>query len=233
MQTTRRRPGANRTGPRRARDFHRASRVVHRTWIRLISNPNAPDDSVRGNLQSDFQTKVPGIQISEHLAETGELCMDKFSILRGVTPHAGCSPFGPRIRQHGQQANPGARSTQVLHRSSAKERPSRQRYSQRMSRYRKASHGAPAFWAFVTRHLETKSTPTFVRKTILVSAESRSAWRNRHRRSEASAASLLLKKLDRRFAALWKKNDQLLEGLDQFGDQAYSMITSSRARQRV
>ena len=38
------------------------------------------------------------------------------------------------------------------------------------------------------------------------------------------------KKLDRRFASL-EQNDQLLEGLDQFGEQAYSMITSSSGAQ--
>ncbi len=41
---------------------------------------------------------------------------------------------------------------------------------------------------------------------------------------------ICFEKLDRRFAQL-EQNDQLLDGLDQFGEQAYSMITSSRARE--
>jgi hypothetical protein len=47
---------------------------------------------------------------------------------------------------------------------------------------------------------------------------------------EVKRRQSLLKKLDRRFSEL-EKNDQLLDGLDQFGDQAYSMITSPRARE--
>jgi uncharacterized protein (DUF1501 family) len=47
---------------------------------------------------------------------------------------------------------------------------------------------------------------------------------------EVTRRQQLLKKLDRRFAEL-EKTDQLLEGLDQFGEQAYSMITSSRTRE--
>ena len=40
----------------------------------------------------------------------------------------------------------------------------------------------------------------------------------------------MLRKLDRRFAKLGKERTSYLEGLDQFGEQAYSMITSSRTR---
>ena len=46
---------------------------------------------------------------------------------------------------------------------------------------------------------------------------------------EVQKRQQLLKQLDRRFAAI-EEVDDLVDGLDQFGEQAYAMITSPRAR---
>ena len=54
----------------------------HPTWTRSISSPTLPDTH-RGTF-NPISTKVPGIQISEHLPKLAA-CMDKFTILRGVS----------------------------------------------------------------------------------------------------------------------------------------------------
>jgi hypothetical protein len=88
----------------------------------------------------------------------------------------------------------------------------------------KSSQGA-GFLGIRYAALETNSSPTFgqpfsVRGISLAGGIGI---------DEVKRRQVLLNKLDRRFADL-EKNDQLLDGLDQFGEQAYSMITSPRAR---
>jgi uncharacterized protein (DUF1501 family) len=89
----------------------------------------------------------------------------------------------------------------------------------------KSSHG-PGFLGIRYAPLETNSSPSFGRPYSVrgISLASGIGVDEVKRRQD------LLGKLDRRFAHM-EKSDQLLEGLDQFGEQAYSMITSSRARQ--
>jgi hypothetical protein len=89
----------------------------------------------------------------------------------------------------------------------------------------KSSHGA-GFLGIRYAPLETNSSPSFgqpysVRGISLPNGIGVDEVRRRQS---------LLTKLDRRFADL-EKHDQLLDGLDQFGEQAYSMITSPRARE--
>ena len=106
----------------------------------------------------------------------------------------------------------------------AKERPSDADIPTQVAVPR-AGHGA-GFLGIRYAALETKASPSFgqpfsVRGISLPSGIGV---------DEVKRRQSLLKKLDRRFSEL-EKNDQLLDGLDRFGDQAYSMITSSRARQ--
>jgi uncharacterized protein (DUF1501 family) len=89
----------------------------------------------------------------------------------------------------------------------------------------KSSQG-PGFLGIRYAPLETNSSPSFgqpysVRGISLAGGIGV---------DEVKRRQDLLRKLDRQFAHL-EKNDQLLDGLDRFGEQAYSMITSSRARQ--
>ena len=182
--------------------------------------PDAPDE-VRGQFKP-IATNVPGIQISEHLPKLAG-CADKFAILRGVSHTLAAHRLGR------EYVNTGSKPIPALEYPSygavlAKERPSDPDIPTQVAVPR-AGHGA-GFLGIRYAALETKSSPSFgqpysVRGISLPGGIGV---------DEVKRRQGLLKKLDRRFAEL-EKDDQLLDGLDRFGDQAYSMITSSRARQ--
>ena len=182
--------------------------------------PNAPDE-VRGKFKP-IDTNVPGIQISEHLPKLAQ-CMDKFAILRGVSHTLAAHRLGR------EYVNTGSKPIPALEYPSygavmAKERPSDADIPAQVAVPR-AGHGA-GFLGIRHAALETNSSPQFgqpysVRGISLA---------NGIGIDEVKRRQNLLKKLDRRFSEL-SKDDQLLDGLDQFGEQAYSMITSSRARE--
>ena len=182
--------------------------------------PDAPDE-VRGKFKP-IKTNVPGIEISEHLPKLAG-CADKFAILRGVSHTLAAHRLGR------EYVNTGSKPIPALEYPSygavvAKECPGDPDIPTHVAVPR-AGHGA-GFLGIKYAALETKSSPNFgqpfsVRGISLPGGIGV---------DEVNRRQNLLKKLDRRFADL-EKNDQLLDGLDRFGDQAYSMITSSRARQ--
>ena len=182
--------------------------------------PDAPDE-FRGQFKP-ISTNVPGIQISEHLPKLAS-CMDKFAILRGVSHTLAAHRLGREYVNTGSKPIPALEYpsySSVL----AKEHPSEPDVPTNVA-VPKASQGA-GFLGIRYAALETKAQPTFgnpfsVRGISLPGGIGV---------DEVKRRQGLLKKLDRRFAEL-EQNDQLLEGLDQFGEQAYSMITSPRARQ--
>ena len=167
-------------------------------------------------------TNVPGIQISEHLPKLASVA-DKFAILRGVSHTLAAHRLGR------EYVNTGSKPIPALEYPSfgavlSKERPSEPDIPSQVA-VPKSSHGA-GFLGIRYAALETNSSPNFgqpysVRGISLA---------NGIGVDEVKRRQSLLNQLDRRFAEL-EKNDQLLDGLDQFGEQAYAMITSSRARQ--
>ena len=182
--------------------------------------PNAPDE-FRGSFKP-IKTNVPGIQISEHLPKLARV-MDKFAILRGVSHTLAAHRLGQ------EYVNTGSKPIPALEYPSygavlSKEHPSESTIPTQVAVPR-GSQG-PGFLGIRYAALETNSTPSFgqpysVRGLSLPGGVGVEEVRRRQS---------LLQKLDRRFANL-EQNDQLLEGLDQFGQQAYSMITSPRARE--
>jgi uncharacterized protein (DUF1501 family) len=182
--------------------------------------PDAPAE-IRGSF-NPIATNVPGIQISEHLPKLAKVA-DKFAILRGVSHTRAAHRIGR------EYINTGSKPVPALEYPSygsvlAKERPSDQTLPSHVAIPR-SSQGA-GFLGIRYAALETNSSPQFgspysVRGISL--SDGIGVDEVRRRQS-------LLKKLDRRFAGL-EQNDQLLEGLDQYGEQAYSMITSPRARE--
>ena len=182
--------------------------------------PNAPDTH-RGTF-NPISTNVPGIQISEHLPKLAS-CMDKFVILRGVSHTLAAHRLGREYVNTGSKPIPALEYpsyASVL----TKERPADAEIPSAVAVPR-ASHGA-GFLGIRYSPLETNAQPNFgqsfsVRGISLPGGIGV---------DEVKRRQSLLKKLDRRFAEL-EKNDQLLDGLDQFGHQAYSMITSSKARE--
>ena len=167
-------------------------------------------------------TNVPGIQISEHLPKLASVA-DKFAILRGVSHTLAAHRLGQEYVNCGSKPIPALEYPSygaVL----SKERPSDSDIPSQVA-VPKSSHGA-GFLGIRYAPLETNSTPSFgqpysVRGISLPTGIGV---------DEVKRRQSLLAKLDRRFSDL-EKNDQLLDGLDKFGEQAYSMITSSRARE--
>jgi hypothetical protein len=182
--------------------------------------PDAPDE-FRGTF-NPISTNVPGIQISEHLPKLASVA-DKFAILRGVSHTLAAHRLGR------EYVNTGSKPIPALEYPSygavmSKERPSEPDIPTQVA-VPKSGQG-PGFLGIRYAALETSSTPSFgqpysVRGISLAGGIGV---------DEVKRRQGLLKKLDRRFAEL-EKNDQLLDGLDRFGEQAYSMITSPRARQ--
>ena len=182
--------------------------------------PNAPDE-FRGSFKP-IATNVPGIQISEHLPKLAAVA-DKFAILRGVSHTLAAHRLGR------EYVNTGSKPIPALEYPSygavlAKENPSDPNIPSLVA-VPKTGQG-PGFLGIRYAPLETNSSPSFgepysVRGISL--SEGIGIEEVKRRQS-------LLRKLDRRFSDL-EKNDQLLDGLDQFGEQAYSMITSAKARE--
>lgn len=182
--------------------------------------PDAPDE-FRGSF-NPISTNVPGIQISEHLPKLASVA-DKFAILRGVSHTLAAHRLGR------EYVNTGSKPIPALEYPSygavmSKEQPSDPDIPTQVA-VPKSGQG-PGFLGIRYAALETSSTPSFgqpysVRGISLAGGIGV---------DEVKRRQGLLKKLDRRFADL-EKNDQLLDGLDRFGEQAYSMITSPRARQ--
>ncbi len=181
--------------------------------------PDAPDTH-RGSFKP-ISTKVPGIQISEHLPKLAQ-CMDKFAILRGVSHTLAAHRLGQ------EYVNTGSKPIPSLEYPSyaavvAKERPADADIPDAVAVPR-ANQG-PGFLGIRYSPLETNATPNFGRPFSVRGISLPGGIGV----DEVKRRQSLLNRLDRRFAEL-ERNDQLLDGLDRFGEQAYSMITSPRAR---
>ena len=182
--------------------------------------PDSPTE-IRGSF-NPIATNVTGIQISEHLPKLAGVA-DKFAILRGVSHTLAAHRLGQ------EYVNTGTKPIPALEYPSygavvAKERPSDADIPTLVAVPR-ASQG-PGFLGIRYAPLETNSSPSFGRPFSVRGISLAGGIGV----DEVTRRQHLLKKLDRRFAEL-EKTDQLLEGLDQFGEQAYSMITSSRTRE--
>lgn len=182
--------------------------------------PNGPSE-IRGSF-NPIKTNVPGIEVCEHLPKLAKVA-DKFAILRGVSHTLAAHRLGQEYVNTGSKPIPSLEYPSygaVL----AKERPSPSEIPSQVG-IPKVNQGA-GFLGIKYAAMETNAQPQFGKPFSIrgLSMPGGIAVDEIKRRQS------LLQKLDRRFADL-EKNDQLLAGLDQFGDQAYSMITSPQARQ--
>jgi hypothetical protein len=181
--------------------------------------PEAPD-TIRSKFKA-IDTNVPGIRISEHLPNLAK-CADKYAILRGVSHTLAAHELGR------EYVNTGSRPLPSL------EYPA---YGSAISMQMPTDDDIPANVAIPRvgqgpgflgiRHaaLETNSVPRFGQPYSVrgLSISGGVTVDEIHRRQN------LLSKLDKRFASA-ESDRQLLDGLDRFGSQAYSMITSARAK---
>ena len=184
--------------------------------------PEAPAE-YRGKFQP-IQTNVPGIEICEHLPKLAT-CADKFAILRGVSHTLAAHRLGREYVATGTRPLPsleypdyGAVISKETEAINAKELPA-------FVAVPSAGHG-PGFLGVKYAPLATGSTPKAgqpfeVRGMTLQNGLKLDRVQRRRR---------LLDDLDTTFRD-YQEDDQLLAGLDRFGQQTHTMITSPRARE--
>ena len=182
--------------------------------------PNAPEE-YRG-LFNPIQTNVEGIEISEHLPKLAA-CADKYTILRGVSHTLGAHRLGQ------EYINTGTRPLASL------EYPG---YGAVVTKERPGSIDMP--WFVAIPNTRQKAGFLGVKYAPLNTGETPKKGRPFTVRGIALANGLtitdvekrqgLLKDLDTTFSSI-EKDNQLLDGLDKFSRQAYSMITSKKARE--
>ncbi|MAG92588.1 MAG: hypothetical protein CMJ48_02380 [Planctomycetaceae bacterium] len=207
------------SGPVKAGIFiHLAGGPSHLDTFDL--KPDAPKE-FRGTF-NPIETKVPGIEISEHLPKLAGVT-DRFTILRGVSHTLGAHALGSAYVNKGTKPLPSL------------EYPG---YGSVVSREFKSPQDIPPFVAIPSTRfqgpgflgvkyapLNTGSTPrqgqAFSVRGITLG--------NGLTIEEAGRRQNLLGKLDKTFSDI-ESERQLLEGLDQFDQQAHAIITSKRAR---
>ncbi|MDZ4687151.1 MAG: DUF1501 domain-containing protein [Planctomycetaceae bacterium] len=182
--------------------------------------PDSPSE-YRGEF-NPIATNVAGIQISEHLPKIAQV-MDKFTLLRGITHTLAAHELGQQYVNTGNKPIPslefpgyGAVVT--------KEYPGPEELPQFVAVPNSAQK--PGYLGVRYAALNTGNTPT-VGKPYSVRGIS---LQNGLTVSEVERRTNLLSDLDTAFAG-FEKDSQLLDGLDRFSDQAYTMITSKRARE--
>lgn len=181
--------------------------------------PDAPDE-YRGEF-SPIQTNLPGVTISEHLPKLAA-SMDKFTLLRGVTHSVAAHQLGTEYVNTGNRPLPslefpgfGAVISREL--PGIPELPTFVAIPNSAQR--------PGYLGVRYAAMNTTATPQ-IGQPFRVRGMSLGAGLTIE---EVEKRQNLLSQLDRTFGEFEKQN-QLLDGLDQFGQQAHTMITSSKAR---
>ena len=181
--------------------------------------PNAPSE-FRG-LFNPIKTNVDGVEISEHLPKLAK-CADKFAILRGVTHTLAAHELGTEYVNTGNRPLPSLEYP-GLGAVVTKELPSPQDLPPFVAIPNSRQRGG--FLGVQYSPLNTGATPK-AGKPINVRGI---ALSNGLTIEEVERRQNLLNDLDKTFASV-EKNSQLLSGLDRFSEQAYSIITSRKAR---
>jgi uncharacterized protein (DUF1501 family) len=181
--------------------------------------PDAPAE-YRGEF-NPIKTNVPGMEISEHLPKLAK-CADKYVILRGVSHTLAAHEFGTLYMNTGNRPIPSL------------DFPG---YGAVVSKELPAPSDLPSFVAVPNTPqragylgvqyapLSTNSSP-LMGKPYTVRGISLSGGITV---TEVEKRRNLLKDLDRTFAG-FEQNEDLVKGLDTFGEQAHNIISSSRAR---
>ncbi|QEG42934.1 DUF1501 domain-containing protein [Roseimaritima ulvae] len=182
--------------------------------------PNAGDE-FRGSFKP-ISTNVPGIQISEHLPKLAA-CTDKYAILRGVSHTLAAHALGREYVCTGSRPlasleYPSYGAVMSMQSPSIAQLPSNVAIP-------RSSHGA-GFLGIRYSALNTNTAPAAGRPFSVrgVSLSRGVTVEQVQRRQD------LLQDLDQRFAGLDQSN-QLIDGLDEFSQQAHALITSPKARQ--
>lgn len=182
--------------------------------------PDAPSE-FRGTF-NPIKTNVEGIEISEHLPKLAQ-CADKYALLRGVAHTLGDHRLGTEYVNTGSRPIPsleypgfGAVCNKEL--SGDDDLPKSVSVNNRAQR--------SGFLGVQYAPLNTGSVPQPNRPFSVRGI----SLNNGLTVEEVEKRQNLLSDLDRTFASV-EQNSQLLEGLDRFSAQAYTMITSKRTRE--
>jgi uncharacterized protein (DUF1501 family) len=183
--------------------------------------PDAPDE-YRGQF-SPIDTNVAGIQISEHLPKLAQ-CADKYAILRGVSHTLAAHRLGSEYVNTGTRPiasleYPGYGAVVSREMGSEKDLPG-------FVSIPRNQHQKPGYLGVKYAALDTGATP---RAGSPFSVRGISMG-NGVTISEVERRKSLLQDLDVAFQG-YEEDDQLLEGLDKFSQQAHAMITSRRSRE--
>lgn len=181
--------------------------------------PDAPAE-YRGEF-NPIKTNVPGVEISEHLPLLAKQA-DKFAILRGVSHNVGAHELGTRYMNTGNRPIPSL------------EFPS---YGAVVTKELQGDRTLPAFVAIPNSPqragylgvqyapLQTNASPA-VGRPFSVRGISLAGGLTL---SEVEKRQKLLQDLDKTFSGFESKNE-LVGGLDEFSEQAHSIISSPKAR---
>lgn len=181
--------------------------------------PKAPAE-IRGKFKA-ISTKVPGIEICEHLPKLA-MHTDKFTIIRGVSHSLGAHSLGQKFLFTGNRPNP------------ALDYPA---YGSVAAKELRAPADLPSYVAIP----QTAQGPGYlgVKYSPLATNEVPVKGRPFNVRGIALGAGVtlteierrrdLLRDLDQTFAAI-ERESELLDGLDEFSRKAFRMITSKRTR---
>ncbi len=212
-----------------AGQVNQAAKAKSAIFINLPGGPSHMDTfDLKPNSKVEYrgefnpiQTKVPGIEISEHLPKLASV-MDKFVILRGVSHTLAAHRLGSEYVNSGNRPLPslefpgyGAVVTKEL--GGPQDLPP---FVSIPNSNQRAGYLGVKYAPLHTNSTPQPGRPFSVRGISLG---------NGLTISDVEKRQSLLKGLDTTFAG-FEKNNQLLDGLDRFSQQAYAMITSKSAR---
>jgi uncharacterized protein (DUF1501 family) len=185
--------------------------------------PEAPPE-YRGSFRP-IRTCVPGIQISEHLPKLAA-CMDKFAIVRGVTHTLGAHRLGSQYVNTGTKPlasleYPGYGAV-VVKETEDVNPPDLPPFVAIPN----AGLQGPGYLGVRYAPLATGATPRIGAPFSVRGI----ALQNGLTVEEVDRRQSLLNDLDSTFASI-ESHNQLLDGLDRFGQQAHAIITSKRSRE--
>lgn len=184
--------------------------------------PDAPSE-YRGTF-NPIKTNVPGVEICEHLPKLAQ-CADKYAILRGVTHTLAAHQLGAAYVNTGNRPIASLEYPaygSVVSKEFEAEAPSDlPPFVAIPNMTQKPGFLGVKYAALATNNTPNPKAPFSVRGISLAGGLTV---------AEVEKRRSLLKDLDTAFAGFEKEN-QLIEGLDRFSQQAYDMITSPRARE--
>jgi len=185
--------------------------------------PDAPTE-YRGTF-NPIQTNATGVQISEHLPNLAK-CADKFAILRGVSHTLGAHQLGSEYVNTGSRPLPsleypgyGAVMSKETEHHNPRDLPA-------FVAIPNNNRQGPGFLGVKYAPLNTGSTPRAGQPFSVRGI----SLRNGLTIEQVEKRQALLGDLDVAFKGA-EENNQLLDGLDRFGEQAHSIITSRRSRE--